>query len=72
MVTPGTIIEPAMLDEASNNFLAAVVREEGIEEGEREGKDSTGDESERRESKPGRLGLAAGRLHRGVSDHGDR
>ena len=59
VVTPGTIIEPAMLDEASNNFLAAVVREEGIEEGEREGKDSTGDESERREkAKPGRLGLA--------------
>lgn len=25
VVTPGTIIEPAMLDEASNNFLAAVV-----------------------------------------------
>src|SRR5512137_382884 len=28
VVTPGTIIEPAMLDEASNNFLAAVVRED--------------------------------------------
>ena len=32
VVTPGTIIEPTMLDEASNNFLAAVVRDEGIEE----------------------------------------
>ncbi len=29
VVTPGTIIEPSMLDEASNNFLAAVVEEEG-------------------------------------------
>jgi DNA mismatch repair protein MutS len=28
VVTPGTIIEPAMLDEASNNFLASVVRGE--------------------------------------------
>ncbi len=28
VVTPGTIIEPSMLDEASNNFLAAVVEEE--------------------------------------------
>ena len=27
VVTPGTIIEPSMLDEASNNFLAAVVEE---------------------------------------------
>jgi DNA mismatch repair protein MutS len=27
VVTPGTIIEPAMLDEASNNFLASVVQE---------------------------------------------
>ncbi len=29
VVTPGTIIEPSMLDEASNNFLAAVVEKEG-------------------------------------------
>ena len=59
VVTPGTIIEPAMLDEASNNFLAAVVREEETEEGGREGKESAGDESERREKgKAGRLGLA--------------
>jgi DNA mismatch repair protein MutS len=29
VVTPGTIIEPDMLDEASNNFLASVVAEEG-------------------------------------------
>ncbi|MDD1750550.1 MAG: DNA mismatch repair protein MutS [Methanothrix sp.] len=29
VVTPGTIIEPAMLDEASNNFLASVVEEGG-------------------------------------------
>ena len=28
VVTPGTIIEPSMLDEASNNFLAAVVENE--------------------------------------------
>src|SRR5512141_131125 len=28
IVTPGTIIEPSMLDEASNNFLAAVVEKE--------------------------------------------
>ncbi len=27
VVTPGTIIEPAMLDEASNNFLASVVQD---------------------------------------------
>ncbi|MCX6673764.1 MAG: DNA mismatch repair protein MutS [Methanothrix sp.] len=27
VVTPGTIVEPAMLDEASNNFLASVVQE---------------------------------------------
>ena len=27
VVTPGTIIEPSMLDEASNNFLAALVEE---------------------------------------------
>jgi len=27
VVTPGTIIEPSMLEECSNNFLAAVVRE---------------------------------------------
>ena len=35
VVTPGTIIEPAMLDEACNNFLASVVREErgGAKEG---------------------------------------
>lgn len=66
VVTPGTIIEPTMLDEASNNFLAAVVRDEGIEEGEREGKESAGDKSERREKgKAGRLGLALqiGRAH---------
>jgi DNA mismatch repair protein MutS len=29
VVTPGTIIEPTMLDEACNNFLASVVRDEG-------------------------------------------
>ncbi|MCK9566456.1 MAG: DNA mismatch repair protein MutS [Methanothrix sp.] len=29
VVTPGTIIEPAMLDEASNNFLASVVQDGG-------------------------------------------
>jgi DNA mismatch repair protein MutS len=29
VVTPGTIIEPAMLDESSNNFLASVVQEGG-------------------------------------------
>lgn len=29
VVTPGTIIEPAMLEEGSNNFLAAVVEEDG-------------------------------------------
>jgi DNA mismatch repair protein MutS len=29
VVTPGTIIEPAMLDEACNNFLASVVRGAG-------------------------------------------
>ena len=29
VVTPGTIIEPYMLEEASNNFLAAVVQENG-------------------------------------------
>lgn len=32
VVTPGTIIEPAMLDEASNNFLAALVREDEVGE----------------------------------------
>jgi len=32
VVTPGTIIEPAMLEEASNNFLAAVVTEDENEE----------------------------------------
>ncbi|MDD1738469.1 MAG: DNA mismatch repair protein MutS [Methanothrix sp.] len=36
VVTPGTIIEPAMLDEASNNFLAALVRED--EESEKAGR----------------------------------
>jgi len=30
VVTPGTIIELAMLDEACNNFLASVVREKGV------------------------------------------
>jgi DNA mismatch repair protein MutS len=29
VVTPGTIIEPAMLEESCNNFLAAVVEEDG-------------------------------------------
>lgn len=29
VVTPGTVIEPSMLDEACNNFLAAVVEEDG-------------------------------------------
>ncbi len=29
VVTPGTIIEPSMLEEASNNFLAAVIQEDG-------------------------------------------
>ena len=29
VVTPGTIIEPAMLDESSNNFLASVVQDGG-------------------------------------------
>ncbi len=29
VVTPGTIIEPAMLDEASNNYLASVVQDAG-------------------------------------------
>jgi DNA mismatch repair protein MutS len=29
VVTPGTIIEPALLDESSNNFLASVVQEGG-------------------------------------------
>jgi DNA mismatch repair protein MutS len=29
IVTPGTIIEPSMLEESSNNFLAAVVQEDG-------------------------------------------
>ena len=29
VVTPGTVVEPAMLDESSNNFLAAVVAEDG-------------------------------------------
>jgi DNA mismatch repair protein MutS len=29
VVTPGTVIEPSMLDEGSNNFLAALVREDG-------------------------------------------
>lgn len=29
VVTPGTVIEPSMLDESSNNFLAAVVEEGG-------------------------------------------
>jgi DNA mismatch repair protein MutS len=29
IVTPGTIIEPSMLEEGSNNFLAAVVQENG-------------------------------------------
>jgi DNA mismatch repair protein MutS len=29
VVTPGTIIEPAMLDESSNNFLAAVMQDAG-------------------------------------------
>jgi DNA mismatch repair protein MutS len=38
VVTPGTIIEPAMLDEASNNFLAALVREEGMEGTEKTGR----------------------------------
>ncbi len=28
VVTPGTIIEPSMLEESSNNFLAAVIQEE--------------------------------------------
>src|SRR5512137_800803 len=36
VVTPGTIIEPAMLDEANNNFLAALVRED--EESEKAGR----------------------------------
>ena len=59
VVTPGTIIEPAMLDEASNNFLAAVVRQEEREEGEREIKESEGERGDRREkAKAGRLGLA--------------
>lgn len=30
IVTPGTVIEPAMLEESSNNFLAAVLKEEDI------------------------------------------
>jgi len=59
VVTPGTIIEPAMLDEASNNFLAAVVRQEEREEGEREIKESEGERGDRREkAKADRLGLA--------------
>ncbi len=29
VVTPGTVIEPAMLDEACNNFLASVVKDAG-------------------------------------------
>lgn len=29
VVTPGTVIEPAMLEEGSNNFLAAAVEEDG-------------------------------------------
>ena len=57
VVTPGTIIEPAMLDEASNNFLAAVVLEEGTEE--EEGKEEDGGANAKREkAKAGRLGLA--------------
>ncbi len=30
VVTPGTIIEPSMLEESSNNFLAALVMEDGM------------------------------------------
>ena len=57
VVTPGTIIEPAMLDEASNNFLAAVVRED-ISESE-EGKEGNGEGGTGREDrKAARLGLA--------------
>jgi len=29
IITPGTVIEPSMLDETANNFLAAVLEEEG-------------------------------------------
>lgn len=29
IVTPGTIIEPSMLEESSNNFLAAIVQDDG-------------------------------------------
>jgi DNA mismatch repair protein MutS len=29
VVTPGTVIEPSMLEEGSNNFLASIVREDG-------------------------------------------
>ena len=41
VVTPGTVIEPAMLDESCNNFLAAIAREKDdgkvLSEGERIG-----------------------------------
>ncbi|OPY54433.1 MAG: DNA mismatch repair protein MutS [Methanosaeta sp. PtaU1.Bin112] len=41
VVTPGTVIEPAMLDESCNNFLAAVAKDKddgrALEEGERIG-----------------------------------
>jgi len=29
IITPGTVMEPSMLDETSNNFLAAIIEEEG-------------------------------------------
>ncbi|HNX39534.1 MAG TPA: DNA mismatch repair protein MutS [Methanothrix sp.] len=37
VVTPGTVVEPAMLDESSNNFLAAVVVDDGGNEGKMAG-----------------------------------
>jgi len=43
VVTPGTIIEPAMLDEASNNFLAAVVHGDETGNGSRLGLALEGD-----------------------------
>ncbi|PKB73192.1 MAG: DNA mismatch repair protein MutS [SAR202 cluster bacterium Io17-Chloro-G7] len=36
VVTPGTLLEPGLLDQATNNYLAAVV-EDGLEEGKQAG-----------------------------------